>query len=232
MGCSVPMSERRLARILLVEDGPAAARLLQIAFVAEGYDVCVAGEAAAGLQAVESFRPDLVILDVELGDGEDGMSLARRLRQSSDVPIMFLTAVDDPDAKVEGFEAGGDDYLTKPYSLAELLLRVHALLRRTGRLSSRVHQVGPLVVDEEAHRVVVAGVDVDLTPIEFKILLALARNWGQVLSKAQVLEAAWGFGELADNLVEVHVSALRKKLERHAPRMVHTVRGVGYVLRP
>ena len=220
------------ARVLLVEDDPPAARLLEIALTTEGYEVCLADDAAAGAKAVETFRPDLVILDVGLGDGEDGVSLARRLRRASDLPIMFLTGHADPEERVEGLRAGADDYLAKPCSLPELLLRVQSLLRRTGRLASGVHQVGPLVIDELAHLVVVGDEAVALTPTEFKILLALARSPGQVLSKAQLLAEAWGFDAFDGNLVEVHVSSLRKKLERHGPRLLHTVRGVGYVVRP
>lgn len=219
-------------RVLLVEDDQAIAGSIELALAKEGYEVRVEGDAQAGEDAAQSFFPDLAILDIRLPDGEDGMSLARVLRRSSDLPIMFLTAVDDLDSRVEGFEAGADDYLAKPFSMAELLLRVRALLRRSGRLISGVQQVGPLIIDERAHLVVWSDAVIDLRPTEFRLLVTLVHNLGQVLSKSQLLEEAWGFGGYDENLVEVHISSLRKKLEAHGPRVVHTVRGVGYVVRP
>ncbi len=218
-------------RVLVVDDDRAIAAALEIALRNEGYDVRVEGGAHAGELASQAFLPDLAVLDIRLPDSDDGVSLARRLRRGGDLPIIFLTAVDDPETRVACFSAGADDYVAKPFSMAELLLRVRALLRRSGRLVSRVHQAGPLVIDESAHLVLWGDAQVDLTPTEFRLLVALVRSAGQVLSKPQLLEEAWGFDAYDANLVEVHVSSLRKKLEAHGPRVVHTVRGVGYVVR-
>jgi DNA-binding response OmpR family regulator len=157
--------------------------------------------------------------------------MARLLRGSSDLPLLFVTAADSVHARLEGFNAGGDDYLVKPFSMAELLARIHALLRRTGRLASDVRQIADLVIDEGARTVMRAGIAVPLTRTEFDLLDALAQRPGQVLSKIQLLTRVWGFEAYGANLVEVHVSALRRKLEAHGPRLLHTVRGTGYVLR-
>lgn len=218
-------------RVLVVDDDRAIASVLELALRSEGYDVRIEEDAHEGELAVKAFLPDLAVLDVRLPRGDDGVSLARRLRRASDLPIIFLTAADDIDARLACFGAGGDDYLAKPFSMAELLLRIRALLRRAGRLASRVHQVGPLIIDERAHLVIWDDVEVELTPTEFRLLLALMMSAGQVLSKSQLLEEAWGFDAYDTNLVEVHVSSLRRKLEVHGPRLVHTVRGVGYVVR-
>jgi DNA-binding response OmpR family regulator len=180
---------------------------------------------------VDDFRPDLALLDVRLGDGPDGYQLAGSLRRQSTMPILFLTAADAVEDRLAGFEAGGDDYLVKPFSMAELLARVKALLKRSGRLSSASWQVGDLVVDEDARTVVRAGVSLDLTRTEYEMLAVLVRHVGKVLSKTQLLTQVWGFDAYDANLVEVHMSALRRKLEAAGPRIVHTVRGAGYVLR-
>jgi DNA-binding response OmpR family regulator len=185
-----------------------------------------------GLDAVvERFRPDLAILDVRIATGPDGYSTARLLRTKSTLAIIMLTAADTVAERLEGFSAGADDYLIKPFSMAELLARVEALLRRTGRLTSAVRQVSDVILDDAARTALRAGQRMDLTRTEFDLLTVLAKHPGQILSKVQLLTQVWGFDAYDVNLVEVHMSSLRKKLEVHGPRLIHTVRGVGYVLR-
>ena len=219
-------------RVLLVEDDAAISGMVELAFSHEGYAVQVEGDAWGAERAATSFAPDLAVLDVRLPGGPDGVTLARRLRSTSDLPIMFLTAADGEEARVAGFEAGADDYLAKPFAMPELLLRVKALLRRAKPSLKTVLHVGGLVIDEAAHLVVRTGDPIDLTPTEFDLLVALAKVPGRVLTKRQLLDAVWGYDAYDANLVEVHVSSLRRKLEAHGPRLVHTVRGVGYVVRP
>lgn len=218
-------------RILVVEDDPAIAQAVAHALRGEGCQVrCEAGVFAAQA-ALDTFRPDLAIVDVRLPPGPDGLALARHLRTVDDLPIIFVTAADAPEERLAGFAAGGDDYLIKPFLMAELLARVGALLRRSGRLRSNLLVLGDLVIDEDARTVVRAGALLALTPTEFDLLLALARHQRKVLSKLQLLSQVWGYEAYDPNLVEVHISALRRKLEAHGPRIVHTVRGAGYVVR-
>jgi len=219
------------ARILVIEDDEPIRSALAISLRIEGYDVRAEIDGSSLVRVAEEFRPDLAVLDIMLPTGPDGYAIARRLRSSSDLPVLFVTAADSLDARLEGFDAGADDYLVKPFSMAELLARIYALLRRAGRLSSQVRQVGDLIIDETAKAVVRAGVPMTLTRTEFELLAALARRPGQVLSKTQLLTLVWGFEASGTNLVEVHVSTLRRKLEAEGPRLVQTVRGAGYVLR-
>jgi DNA-binding response OmpR family regulator len=218
-------------RILVVEDDRSIREALEIALRGAGYRVEAVPDGTGALQAIETFRPDLAILDVHLGAGPDGFAVARRLRGTSDAPVLFLTAADAPEDRLTGFEVGADDYVVKPFLLDELLARVRALLRRAGRLHSERIEVGDVLVDEGARTAARAGEALDLTHTELELLLVLARHRGQVLSKTQLLEQVWGYDQYDPNVVEVHVSALRKKLEAHGPRLVHTVRGAGYVLR-
>jgi two-component system, OmpR family, response regulator len=218
-------------RILVVEDDPALRDSLAVALRAEDYEVETAEDGATGLACLDAFRPDLAVLDVRLPSGPDGLALARELRARGDAPVLFLSALGDLHDRLAGFEAGGDDYLTKPFSTSELLVRIQALLRRSGRLEARAWQVADLVVDEAARTVTRDGTEVELTRTEFDLLAALGRNVGTVVSKSRLLAMVWGFETYDENLVEVHISALRRKLEAAGPRLVHTVRGVGYVLR-
>ncbi len=222
----------RKPRVLVVEDDRPIRSALEVALRGEDYEVEALPDARAVQTAAERFRPDLAILDVRLPDGPDGYTAARFLRAGSDLPILFLTAADGVEDRLAGFEAGGDDYLAKPFSMAELLARAKALLRRAGRLSSSVRQVSDLVIDDGARTVVRNGTIVDLTRTEYDLLAVLAQHPGQVLSKVQLLTQVWGFDAYDANLVEVHMSSLRRKLEAHGPRVIQTVRGVGYVLRP
>jgi two-component system, OmpR family, response regulator len=218
-------------RILLVEDDATLRDSLAVALRAEGYEVAVAPDGAVGLEQVDAFKPDLAVLDVRLPPGPDGLDLARELRMRGDAPVLFLSALGDLQDRLAGFEAGGDDYLTKPFSTAELAVRIRALLRRAGRLEARAWQVGDLVVDEAARTVTREGTPIELTRTEFDLLAVLGRSIGTVVSKPRLLALVWGFETYDENLVEVHISALRRKLEAAGPRLVHTVRGVGYVLR-
>jgi two-component system OmpR family response regulator len=180
----------------------------------------------------ETFRPDLAILDVTLpGPGPDGLALARALRIRGDLPILFLTARDGLDDRLAGFAAGADDYLVKPFALAELLARVQALLRRSGRLRSPTTQVGDLVLDEPASTARRADRALDLTPTEFRLLVYLVARRGRTVSKAELLTQVWGYGSYDPNLVEVRISSLRRKLEAHGPRILHTVHGHRYAIR-
>ena len=218
-------------RVLVVEDDVTVRDALDAALRAEGYVVESVADGSDFERDLRTFRPDLVVLDVRLPVGPDGFALGRRLRAESDVPLVFLTAADELDDRLQGFTAGADDYLTKPFSVAELLARVRALLRRAGRLTSPTWQVGDLTVDEGARIARRGDQEVELTRTEFDVLAELGRRRGRTVSKEQLLSAVWQFDSYDPNLVEVHVSALRRKLEDHGDRLIHTVRGVGYVLR-
>ncbi|HVL99544.1 MAG TPA: response regulator transcription factor [Egibacteraceae bacterium] len=218
--------------MLVVEDDLPVRSAVEVALTGQGYEVRAVPDGVSIDEVAHEFRPDLGVLDVRLPLGPNGYEIARKLRDSRDLPVIFLTAADSVEERLAGFEAGGDDYLVKPFAMAELLARVRALLHRSGRLRQTAVEVGPLAIDENARRVTYDGADVSLTRIEYELLAALARPPGRVLSKTQLLVAVWGYDAYDDNLVEVHMSALRRKLEAHGPRLLHTVRGVGYVLRP
>ncbi|MDQ4142441.1 MAG: response regulator transcription factor [Actinomycetota bacterium] len=223
---------RQKPRVLVVEDDRPVRTSLEVALREEGYEVCPRGDACEIDHVASQFRPDMAILDVRLPRGPDGYAAARLLRARTNLPIIFLTAADTVRERLTGFESGADDYLVKPFSMAELLARVQALLRRAGRLTSAVWQIGDVVIDDAARTVLRAGEPIDLTRTEYDLLAVMAKHPSQVLSKVQLLTQVWGFDAYDVNLVEVHMSSLRRKLETRGPRLLQTVRGVGYVLRP
>lgn len=222
----------RNPRVWLVEGDAKLRNSLAGLFEQEGYEMCAEPDGSDLEGVLQRFRPDLAILDLSLPGRSDGYSLARRIRDHGDMPIVFITAADSPDARVEAFKVGGDDYIVKPILMAELLGRVRAILRRAGRERSAVWQVDDLVIDEGGRTAVFGGLTLDLTATEFELLLSLVRHRGRVLSKAQLMSHLWGIDDDVDpNRLEFQVSSLRRKLEAHGPRLIHTVRGVGYVFK-
>jgi DNA-binding response OmpR family regulator len=220
----------RASRILFVEDDEAVRNALALELRAAGYLVQAEADGNALEEIFESFRPDIAVFDVML-PGRSGFELAHDLRNKSNLPILFLTARDAVSSRLAGFSAGGDDYVIKPVAVEELLARVRALLRRSGRLEAEVLEVGDLILDEPARLVRRGGETLELTPIEFQLLAFLMRNRGVVLSRLQISSQVWGYEEHDPNLVPVHMGNLRRKLEASGPRLIHTVRGHGYVLR-
>ncbi|HEX8629805.1 MAG TPA: response regulator transcription factor, partial [Catenuloplanes sp.] len=223
-------------RVLVVDDEPTLAELLSMALRYEGWEVRSAGDGGAAVRAAREFRPDAVILDIMLPD-MDGLDVMRRLRgESPQVPVLFLTARDAVEDRIAGLTAGGDDYVTKPFSLEEVVARLRGLMRRAGRASMRTDallMVGDLSLDEDSHETRRAGELIALTATEFELLRYLMRNPRRVLSKAQILDRVWNydFGGQA-NVVELYISYLRKKIDAGRPPMIHTMRGAGYVLKP
>ena len=221
------------ARVLVVDDEAYITDLVGTALRYEGFDVAVAASGREALSRAGEFRPDLLVLDVMLPD-VDGIEVCARLRRDGiQAPVVFLTARDATEDKIAGLTVGGDDYVTKPFSLEELIARVRAVLRRTrpGDRPARL-AFADLEIDEDAHQVSRAGGPLDLRPTEYKLLRYLVLNAGRVLSKAQILDHVWNYDFGGnDNVVETYVSYLRRKVDRHGPPLIHTVRGVGYVLR-
>jgi DNA-binding response OmpR family regulator len=219
-------------RLLVVEDDRVLRDAIAGALRQDGYTVRSTSRSEKAPELIASFRPDLAVLDIRFPEGPDGFELARQIRGASDAPIVFVTAADRLQDRLTGFDIGADDYLIKPFAMPELLARIRVALRRAGRTTSGAIIVGDLVVDEQARSASLAGRDLDLTPTEFDLLAAFTRRPGQVLSKERLLALVWDFESYDDNLVEVYVSTLRRKLEADgAERILHTVRGAGYVLR-
>ncbi|MDQ2816412.1 MAG: response regulator transcription factor [Actinomycetota bacterium] len=218
------------ARVLLIEDEAAIRDAVTTALSDAGYQVREKADGTLLRDVAGEFRPDLAILDIAL-PGPDGLTLARLLRTRGDLPILFLTARDSLGDRLAGFAAGADDYLVKPFALTELLARVHALLRRSGRLRSVTIEVGDLVLDESARAAWQAGKPLDLTPTELQLLAYLVARRGRAVSKAELLTQVWGYGSYDPNLVEVRISSLRRKIEADGPRIIHTVHGHGYTVR-
>jgi two-component system, OmpR family, response regulator len=221
-------------RILVVDDEPNIVDVITMALRYQGFAVESAGTGAEALAAVESFRPHLIVLDVMLPDME-GFEVARRLgADRARVPIVFLTARDATEDKIRGLTLGGDDYVTKPFSLEELLARIRSILRRAGLAEpdSSLLVFEDLELDEDAHEVTRSGRVVDLTATEYRLLRFLMRNPRRVLTRAQLLEHVWEYDFGGDaRVLETYISYLRKKLDGLGPPLIHTVRGVGYALR-
>ncbi|MFF5898326.1 response regulator transcription factor [Streptomyces argenteolus] len=228
--------DRTPVRVLVVDDEAPLAELLSMALRYEGWEVRSAGDGAGALRTARDFRPDAVVLDVMLPD-MDGLAVLGRLRRElSDVPVLFLTARDSVEDRIAGLTAGGDDYVTKPFSLEEVVARLRGLIRRSGTASVRGEStlaVGDLVLDEDSHEVSRGDDSIHLTATEFELLRFLMRNPRRVLSKAQILDRVWNydFGGQA-NVVELYISYLRKKIDAGRSPMIHTRRGAGYLIKP
>ncbi|MBI5027395.1 MAG: response regulator transcription factor [Actinobacteria bacterium] len=223
-------------RVLTVDDESSLTELLSMALRYEGWEVTTAASGLAAVKAAREVRPDAIVLDMMLPDF-DGLEVMRRVRaEQPDVPVIFLTAKDALDDRIGGLTAGGDDYVTKPFSVEELVARLRALLRRSGATTLRNESqlvVGDLILDEDSHEVTRGGEVISLTATEFELLRYLMRNPRRVLSKAQILDRVWNydFGGQA-NVVELYISYLRKKIDAGRAPMIHTMRGAGYVLKP
>lgn len=222
--------------ILVVDDEAVLAELVSMALRYEGWKIATAADGASAIAAARSTRPDAVVLDVMLPD-MSGLDVLRKLRETNpNIPVLVLTAKDALEDRIAGLTAGGDDYVTKPFSIEEVVLRLRALLRRTGVTAADASAqivVGDLVLDEDSHEVTRAGDPVTLTSTEFELLRFLMRNPKRVLSKAQILDRVWSydFGGRS-NIVELYISYLRKKIDTGREPMIHTLRGAGYVLKP
>jgi two-component system OmpR family response regulator len=223
-------------RVLVVDDEINIAELVSMALRYEGWEVRTAHTGSKAVAAAKDLKPDAVVLDMMLPDF-DGLEVLRRMRATQpDLPVVFLTARDAVEDRIAGLTAGGDDYVTKPFSLEELVARLRALMRRAGAqqaVTSSILTVGDLELDEDSHEVRRGGVDITLTATEFELLRFLMRNPRRVLSKAQILDRVWNydFGGQA-NVVELYISYLRKKIDAGREPMIHTMRGAGYVLKP
>jgi two-component system OmpR family response regulator len=223
-------------RVLVVDDEVNIAELICMALRYEGWQVQAAHSGSKAVAAAKELDPDAVVLDMMLPDF-DGLEVLRRMRSSNpELPVVFLTAKDAVEDRVAGLTAGGDDYVTKPFSLEEVVARLRGLMRRAGARrqdTSSVLTVGDLRLDEDSHEVFRGDDEITLTATEFELLRYLMRNQRRVLSKAQILDRVWNydFGGQA-NVVELYISYLRKKIDAGRPPMIHTVRGAGYVLKP
>jgi len=227
--------QRPTAKLLVVEDEPNILELLAASLRYAGFEVVTAAAGTEAVQAAQRHRPDLIVLDVMLPD-MDGFDVLHRLRGGGTrTPVVFLTARDSTEDKIRGLTLGGDDYVTKPFSLEEVIARINAVLRRTRGGASEPSprlSFADLELDEDSHEVWRAGVQVQLSPTEFKLLRYFMRNAGRVLSKMQILDHVWDYDFRGDTgIVESYVSVLRRKIDATEPHLLHTLRGVGYVMR-
>ncbi len=224
-------------RVLVVDDEASLTDLLQMALRYEGWEIKTAADGSSALTTARDFRPDAIVLDIMLPD-IDGLQVLQRLRaDGNDVPVLFLTAKDALDDRIAGLTAGGDDYVTKPFSLEEVVARLRGLIRRSTLTvdanESPVLVVGDLELDEDSHEVRRAGRLIELTATEFELLRYLMRNPRRVVSKSQILDRVWDydFGGKS-SVVEIYISYLRKKIDAEGSPMLHTVRGAGYMIKP
>lgn len=220
---------------LVVDDEPTLADLVAMGLTICGWEVTVANEGRSAVEQARSTNPDVLVLDWML-PGMDGLEVLSKIRAfDSEVPALFLTAKDSVENRIEGLTAGGDDYLTKPFAMEELLIRLHRLVQRSGVIAQDSSEltVGDLRMNTRTHEVARAGEEIDLTATQFELLRYLMENARAVLSKNQILDHVWGF-DLGghSNIVELYISYLRKKIDVGREPMIHTVRGVGYVIRP
>ena len=222
--------------VLVVDDESVLAEMVSMALRYEGWNISTAGDGSSAIASARAQRPDVVVLDVMLPD-MSGLDVLHKLREENpQLPVLLLTAKDAVEDRIAGLTAGGDDYVTKPFSIEEVVLRLRALLRRTGVTtvdSGAQLVVGDLVLDEDSHEVTRAGEPISLTSTEFELLRFMMRNSKRVLSKAQILDRVWSydFGGRS-NIVELYISYLRKKIDNGREPMIHTLRGAGYVLKP
>jgi two-component system OmpR family response regulator len=227
-------AEQSELRILVVDDEPNIVDVVSMALRYQGFAVESASDGAGAIAAVSSFKPHLMVLDIMLPDME-GFDVAKRLgAQRARLPIVFLTARDATEDKVRGLTMGGDDYVTKPFSLEELVARIRTILRRAGMAEPESSRLAfdDLELDEDTHEVTRAGEPVDLTATEYRLLRYLLLNPRRVLTRGQLLNHVWDYDFGGDaRVLETYISYLRKKLDRHGPSLIHTVRGVGYALR-
>ncbi len=221
--------------MLVVDDEHSLTDLLKMALRYEGWEIRTADTGRGALATAREFRPDAIVLDIMLPD-LDGLTVLQRLRaEGDDVPVLFLTAKDALDERIAGLTAGGDDYVTKPFSLEEVVARLRGLIRRSTLIASSdgpVLTVGDLSLDEDSHEVSRAGEPIDLTATEYELLRFLMRNPRRVLSKVQILDRVWSYDfEGKSSVVEIYISYLRKKIDAGRAPMIHTVRGAGYMLK-
>lgn len=227
--------DRRPGRVLVVEDEEGLAESVRYALEAEGFEVVIASTGLGGLEAAGASRPDLVLLDLML-PGMSGLDVCRQIRSSSDVPIIMLTAKDSEADKVSGLELGADDYMTKPFSMRELVARVRAHLRRVGRTgtlggANEVLKGGPIEMDMDAHVVRLQGEEIELRPKEFDLLESLMRRKNRLSARHVLIDEVWGPSYFGDTkTLDVHIKRLRQKLEADSsnPRHIVTMRGLGY----
>lgn len=224
-------------RALIVDDEESISQLVAMALRYEGWDVETAGTGESALEKLRSFKPDVAVLDIMLPDF-DGMQVLSRMRsEGSLIPVLFLTALDSVDDRINGLTAGGDDYVVKPFSLEELIARLRALVRRSQLVLAQqpdpILRVGDLTLNEDSYEVERAGTPIEVTSTEFELLRYLMRNPQRVLSKAQILDRVWSYDFSGKpTVVELYISYLRKKIDSGRDPMLHTVRGVGYMLKP
>jgi two-component system, OmpR family, response regulator len=233
---SICRTDGRPIRALVVDDEPVLAEMISMTLRYEGWNVVTAATGASAIKSARDSPPDVVVLDIMLPD-ISGLEVLERLRENHPgLPLLLLTAKDSQEDRIAGLSAGGDDYVTKPFSLEELLLRLRALLRRTGVAvatdTARV-VVGELVLDEDTHEVTRGGQAINLTATEFEVLRFLMRNARRVVRKSEIMDRVWDydFGGRS-NVVELYISYLRKKIDYGREPMIHTLRGSGYLIKP